>query len=136
MPKISACIISLNEEEKIEDCLKSLEPVVDEIILVDSNSTDKTVEIASKYTDHVHLQDFLGYVQQKNLAVQKASHDWILVATAHPAKFETVVEPLIGCTVPLPPELEAILSRPSRSVKIEPTLDALAEVMHDRFIST
>ena len=66
----------------------------------------------------------------------RASHDWILVATAHPAKFETVVEPLIGCTIPLPLELEAILSRPSRSVKIEPTLDALAEVMHDRFIST
>lgn len=66
----------------------------------------------------------------------RASHDWILVATAHPAKFETVVEPLIGCTIPLPLELEAILSRPSRSVKIEPTLDALAEVMHDRFVST
>jgi threonine synthase len=66
----------------------------------------------------------------------RASHDWILVATAHPAKFETVVEPLIGCTIPLPLELEAILSRPSRSVKIEPSLDALAEVMHDRFVST
>lgn len=69
-------------------------------------------------------------------ADDRASHDWILVATAHPAKFETVVEPLIGCTIPLPLELEAILSRPSRSVKIEPTLDALAEVMHDRFVST
>jgi len=66
----------------------------------------------------------------------RASHDWILVATAHPAKFETVVEPLIGCTVPLPPELEAILSRPSRSVKIDSSLNALADVMHDRFVST
>ncbi|MDK1020552.1 MAG: glycosyltransferase family 2 protein [Candidatus Hydrogenedentes bacterium] len=78
MAKISACVISFNEEKKIEDCLKSLEPVVDEIIVVDSNSTDKTVEIAKRYTDHVHLQDFLGHVQQKDLAVQKASHDWIL----------------------------------------------------------
>ena len=78
MPKISACIISLNEEEKIEDCLKSLEPVVDEIILVDSNSTDKTIEIASRYTDKIFAQDFLGYVEQRKLAVSKAENDWIL----------------------------------------------------------
>lgn len=60
-------------------------------------------------------------------------HDWILVATAHPAKFETIVEPLIGATVPLPPELEEILSRPSRSVAIEPELDALAAAMRQHF---
>jgi len=65
----------------------------------------------------------------------RESHDWILIATAHPAKFETIVEPLIGCRVPLPPDLEAILSRPSRSVKIEPSLDALMDAMHDRFVS-
>lgn len=78
MAKISACIISYNEEDKIEDCLRSLEPVVDEIIVVDSNSTDKTVEIAKRYTDQIHLQDFLGHVEQKDLAAGKASHDWIL----------------------------------------------------------
>jgi len=78
MPKISACIISFNEEKKIEDCLKSLQPVVDEIIVVDSLSSDKTVEIASKYTDKIYHQKFLGHVEQKNLAVSKASHDWIL----------------------------------------------------------
>ena len=78
MPKISACIISFNEEKKIEDCLKSLQPVVDEIIVVDSLSTDKTVEIASKYTDKIFHQKFLGYIEQKNLAASKASYDWIL----------------------------------------------------------
>ncbi len=78
MPKISACIISFNEEKKIEDCLKSLRPVADEIIVVDSHSTDTTVEIARKYTDKVYDQAFLGYVEQKNLAVSKASHDWII----------------------------------------------------------
>ena len=78
MPKISACIISLNEEQKIGDCLKSLKPVVDEIIVVDSNSTDKTVEIASQYTDKIFTQDFLGYVEQRKLAVGKAENDWIL----------------------------------------------------------
>jgi glycosyltransferase involved in cell wall biosynthesis len=78
MPKISACIISFNEEKKIEDCLQSLQPVVDEIIVVDSLSTDKTLEIVAKYTDKIYKQKFLGHVEQKNLAVNKASHDWVL----------------------------------------------------------
>ena len=58
-----------------------------------------------------------------------AAHDWILVATAHPAKFETIVEPLIGETVALPPELEDILSRPTRSMAIKPDLESLAAAM-------
>ena len=78
MAKISACIISYNEEDKIEDCLKSLQGVVDEIIVVDSLSTDKTLEITRKYTDKIYNQKFLGHVEQKNLAVEKASYDWIL----------------------------------------------------------
>lgn len=78
MAKISACIISFNEENKIEDCLKSLEGIVDEIIIVDSESTDRTVEIASKYTNQIYNQNFLGHVEQKTLAVSKANHDWIL----------------------------------------------------------
>jgi threonine synthase len=56
-------------------------------------------------------------------------HDWILVATAHPAKFETIVEPLIGETVPVPPELSELLSRPAKARSIEPTLTALATVL-------
>ena len=61
------------------------------------------------------------------------AHDWILVATAHPAKFETIVEPLIGDAVPLPDELAQILSRPSRSVSIHPELAALAAAMDSHF---
>ncbi len=60
-------------------------------------------------------------------------HDWILVATAHPAKFETIVEPLIGATVPLPDGLADILARPSRSVAIEPDLGALDAALRDYF---
>ncbi len=78
MEKISACIISFNEEKKIEDCLKSLIDVVDEIVIVDSESTDRTIEIASKYTDKIYTQKFLGHIEQKNLAVSKANYDWIL----------------------------------------------------------
>lgn len=78
MDKISACIISFNEEDKLEDCLKSLQGVVDEIIIIDSLSTDRTKEIAAAYTDRIYDQKFLGHIEQKNLAVSKASHDWIL----------------------------------------------------------
>ncbi len=63
----------------------------------------------------------------------RRGEDWILVATAHPAKFETVVEPLIGRTLDLPPELAEILSRPARSVAVSPELDAVAEAMHKHF---
>ncbi len=57
------------------------------------------------------------------------AHDWILVATAHPAKFETIVEPLIGESVALPPELEEMLSRPAHAITIEPNLESLAAAM-------
>ena len=78
MPKISACIISFNEEQNIGDCLMSLEGVADEIVVVDSFSTDRTVEIASRYTDNIYHEEFTGYIEKKNLAVSKATHDWIL----------------------------------------------------------
>ena len=60
-------------------------------------------------------------------------HDWILVATAHPAKFETIVEPLIGQEVPIPGELAEILGRPSHAVPIDSTLQALAAAMESHF---
>ena len=78
MAKISACIISFNEEKKIEDCLKSLQAIADEIIVVDSLSTDETVTIAKKYTNKIFDQKFLGHIEQKNLAISKASYDWII----------------------------------------------------------
>lgn len=63
----------------------------------------------------------------------RTGNDWILVATAHPAKFETVVEPLIGTTVPIPAELAAILARPNRSVPIQPSLDGFAAALQAHF---
>ena len=99
MPKLSVCIISYNEEDKIEDCLRSVARVADEIVVVDSLSTDRTREIAARYTDKIFEQAFLGHVQQKNLAVAKASHEWILS---------------LDCDERLSPELEAdILERKS-----------------------
>ena len=76
--KISACIISFNEEKKIEDCIKSLLPVADEIIIVDSHSTDDTLNIARQHTDKVYQHDFEGYGQQKNYALDQATNDWVI----------------------------------------------------------
>ena len=80
--KISTCIITYNEEDNIERCIRSVLPFSDEVVVVDSLSKDKTVEIAKKYTDRVFLQPFLGHVKQKNLAISKASHLWIFAIDA------------------------------------------------------
>lgn len=76
---ISAVLITKNEEFVIEKCLSSLQ-WCDEIIIVDSCSTDKTKFLSMQFGDKVKFYDqpFLGYGLQKKFAVSKASHDWIL----------------------------------------------------------
>ena len=76
--KISACIITLNEERNLSRCLKSIAPLVDEIVVVDSGSTDATMEIARAFNARVVHQDWLGYVGQKNFALNQAVHPWVL----------------------------------------------------------
>jgi glycosyltransferase involved in cell wall biosynthesis len=74
--KISATIITLNEEENIQAAIETLS-FADEIIVVDSESTDRTVEIARQFTEKVFTQKFLGYAGQKNFAANQSTHDWI-----------------------------------------------------------
>jgi glycosyltransferase involved in cell wall biosynthesis len=74
---ISVIIITKNEEINIEDCLKSVE-WADEVIVVDSESIDKTVEIAGKYTDKIFLRQWEGYSKQKLYALSLAQHEWVL----------------------------------------------------------
>lgn len=78
MIKISGVIITYNEEAHIEKCLKSLLPVVDEIVVLDSFSTDNTVEICNKFNVKLIQHQFLGYVKQKNLALTHTSNDYIV----------------------------------------------------------
>lgn len=73
----SVTIIALNAADQIEACLKSA-AFADEIVVVDSGSTDGTVEIAKKYGARVIQQDWLGFGPQKQFAVEQASHDWVL----------------------------------------------------------
>lgn len=85
MNKISAVIITLNEEKNIERCLRSLEGIADEIVVADSFSTDKTVQIAERYGARIVQQAFLGYRDQKNFVTGQATNDWILSLDADEA---------------------------------------------------
>lgn len=76
--KISALAITFNEAEQIEGFIKSLW-FADEIIIVDSHSTDETVEIASKFENvKIVFRDFDNFSSQKNFAISQAKNDWIL----------------------------------------------------------
>jgi glycosyltransferase involved in cell wall biosynthesis len=75
--KISATIITYNEERNLPRAIESLR-CADEIIVVDSGSSDRTVEIAEKLGARVVESAWPGYANQKNLAAERATHDWIL----------------------------------------------------------
>jgi len=75
--KISACVITGNEEIKIRRCLESL-TWCDEIVVVDSFSQDRTVEICREFTDRVYQHEWLGYIGQRNLVREMARFDWVL----------------------------------------------------------
>lgn len=79
--KLSVFVITKNEEEKIEQCLKHL-VWADEIVVVDSNSTDKTEAIVKKYTTKVFKKEFQGYGSQKQYAIEKCNNEWILEVDA------------------------------------------------------
>ncbi|MBK8658031.1 MAG: glycosyltransferase family 2 protein [Bacteroidetes bacterium] len=78
MKSISLVIITFNEEANIEQCIKSTGDIADEIIVVDSFSTDKTCEIATACGARVLQHKFEGHVQQKNWAKEQARCDWVL----------------------------------------------------------
>ncbi|KTD06503.1 lipopolysaccharide biosynthesis glycosyltransferase [Legionella gratiana] len=74
---LSVIIITKNEEQNIRRCLESVR-FADEIIVLDSGSTDNTVVIAKEYTEHVYSTDWPGYGAQKQRALSKAQSDWVL----------------------------------------------------------
>jgi (heptosyl)LPS beta-1,4-glucosyltransferase len=77
MKKISICIICKNEESKIFDCLTSVS-WADEIVIVDSGSTDRTIEIAKQFTDKIFIKDdWQGFGIQRQRAEKYASNDWV-----------------------------------------------------------
>lgn len=88
--KLSAVIITYNEERNIARCLDSLSGVADDIVVLDSFSTDNTKEICSKYNVNFIQSEWLGYSETKNLANTKAKFDWILSVDADEALSENL----------------------------------------------
>jgi glycosyltransferase involved in cell wall biosynthesis len=88
---VSAVIITYNEQKIIADTLSRLW-WCDEIIVVDSGSTDKTVEICEQYGCSVFTRTFTGFGDQKNYGVSKASNDWILCIDADEILSESLVD--------------------------------------------
>lgn len=75
--KISFCLITFNEERNLTRCLKSCADLADEIVVLDSGSTDGTEKIAREFGARFERQYWLGYVGQKNKVLSRASHTWI-----------------------------------------------------------
>jgi glycosyltransferase involved in cell wall biosynthesis len=80
--KLSAVIVTFNEEENIRDCLESVKGLVDEIVVVDSGSKDRTCEICKEYTERVIYHKWSGHVNQKNYAISLAKGEWVLCLDA------------------------------------------------------
>lgn len=80
-PGLSGCVIAMNEADRIADCLASLD-FCDEILVVDSHSTDDTREIAAAAGARVIERDWPGYGPQKEFAIRAAEHDWVLCVDA------------------------------------------------------
>lgn len=101
MSTISAVIITKNEEHNIEECLASVQ-WANEIVVVDAESTDGTVERAKRFTNRVIVRPWPGFGPQKNFGFQQANSEWILIVDAD----ERV-------SVPLADELRTVLKRSS-----------------------
>jgi len=79
MVLISAIILTKNEEKNIARCLNSVGPIADEIIIVDSGSTDKTLDIAREYTKKIFVNPWQNdFASQRNYALQKTTGEWVL----------------------------------------------------------
>ncbi len=94
MEKLSAVIICFNEEKNISRCIDSLKDVADEILILDSYSTDQTVAIAESKGAVVKQEVFKGFIEKKNKAVDLASYDYVLSLDA-----DETLDPLLAVSI-------------------------------------
>jgi glycosyltransferase involved in cell wall biosynthesis len=99
MNKLSVVIITFNEEKNIERCLLSVKDIADEIVVVDSLSTDSTKSICQKFGVRFTEQPFLGYIEQKNFAASLATFDLVLSLDADEALDETLANTIAGVKI-------------------------------------
>jgi len=93
---LSVVLITLNEEQNLGRTLASVQPLVakgrGEIIVVDSGSSDRTVEIAKSFGAKVFVEEWKGFAAQKNSAIEKATGEWVLSLDADEAVAELVLQ--------------------------------------------
>ena len=93
---LSVSLISFNESTNIGRTLDSIQAIASEIIVVDSHSTDNTLEIAEAKGAKVYVEDWKGHIRQKNSALEKCTQPWILSLDCD----EVVSAELPGCVDP------------------------------------
>lgn len=96
MPKLSAVIITKNEEKNIGRCLDSLQGAADDIVVVDSGSTDNTEAICKEKGARFVFNDWKGYIEQKNFANSLAEHQFILSIDADEALSEKLRQSILN----------------------------------------
>ncbi|GAB5558187.1 MAG: glycosyltransferase family 2 protein [Schleiferiaceae bacterium] len=106
MPSISAVIITFNEEKNIERCLNSLSGLADEIVVVDSFSTDRTEELCKPFNVRFIPHAFAGHIQQKNYAKDCASNQWVLSLDADEALSQELKQNLLQWKEKSNPEVD------------------------------
>jgi len=95
MQPLSVSIITFNEEKNIERCIESVKTIADEILIIDSFSTDNTVAIAESKGAIVHQEKFRGYIEQKNFALQFTAHPLVLCLDADEALNEILIHSIL-----------------------------------------
>lgn len=95
MPSLSVVIITKNEERNIARCLDSVKDIADDIVVVDSFSTDRTQEICAAYNLHFYPTKWKGYSETKNYANSLAEYDWIFSIDADEAVSESLKKSIL-----------------------------------------
>lgn len=121
-PKLSCFLIIKDEADRIEGCLKELSGWVDQLVILDSGSTDGTVELAKQYSDEVHSTDWPGYGPQRNRALARCKYDWVLNLDADEVFSQqlrdeidaTLADPNLNANLILIPWLTYFMGRPLR----------------------
>lgn len=93
---LSVVIITFNEEKNISRCIESVLPIADEIVVVDSYSTDRTQEICLSYGVRFLQHPFVGHIEQKNYALRQAQYDYVLSLDADEALSESLLSAIQG----------------------------------------
>src|SRR6266568_1236632 len=101
---VAAVVITYNAEDTIEECLRSLR-WADQVLVVDSESTDRTVELAQRLADRVVMEPWRGFSEQKNYAASVATEEWILHVDA-----DEIVPPELAA------EIRSVIAAPEKAV--------------------